>query len=60
MRRRLLCLRASQVRGIADVVTGVAQGNLKRKLTVDAKGEIASLADTINGMIETWQPSPSR
>ncbi|RWF62855.1 response regulator [Mesorhizobium sp. M4B.F.Ca.ET.190.01.1.1] len=43
----------NQVRGIADVVTAVAQGNLKRKLTVDAKGEIASLADTINGMIET-------
>jgi signal transduction histidine kinase/CheY-like chemotaxis protein/HAMP domain-containing protein len=43
----------SQVRGIADVVTAVAQGNLRRKLTVDAKGEIASLADTINGMIET-------
>jgi HAMP domain-containing protein/signal transduction histidine kinase/CheY-like chemotaxis protein len=42
-----------QVRGIAEVVTAVAQGNLKRKLTVDAKGEIASLADTINGMIET-------
>jgi HAMP domain-containing protein len=42
-----------QVRGIADVVTAVAQGNLRRKLTVDAKGEIASLADTINGMIET-------
>src|ERR671931_1547493 len=43
----------NQVRGIAEVVTAVAQGNLKRKLTVDAKGEIASLADTINGMIET-------
>jgi HAMP domain-containing protein/signal transduction histidine kinase/DNA-binding response OmpR family regulator len=42
-----------QVRGIADVVTAVAQGNLRRKLTVDAKGEIASLAETINGMIET-------
>ena len=42
-----------QVRGIADVVTAVANGDLKRKLTVDAKGEIASLADTINGMIET-------
>jgi HAMP domain-containing protein len=35
------------------VVTAVAQGNLKRKLAVDAKGEIAALADTINGMIET-------
>ncbi|MDX8457959.1 HAMP domain-containing protein [Mesorhizobium humile] len=43
----------NQVRGIADVVTAVAQGNLRSKLTVDAKGEIASLADTINGMIET-------
>jgi HAMP domain-containing protein len=31
----------NQVRGIADVVTAVAQGNLKRKLQVDAKGEIA-------------------
>src|SRR6187455_1640855 len=43
----------NQVRGIADVVTAVAQGDLKRKLSVDAKGEIALLADTINGMIET-------
>ena len=43
----------NQVRGIADVVTAVAQGNLKRKLAVDAKGEIAALADTFNGMIET-------
>jgi HAMP domain-containing protein/signal transduction histidine kinase/CheY-like chemotaxis protein len=42
-----------QVRNIADVVTAVAEGDLKRKLTLDAKGEIASLADTINGMIET-------
>src|SRR6185503_3039280 len=43
----------NQVRGIADVVTGVAQGNLKRKLTVDAKGEIKALANTINDMIDT-------
>src|SRR5687767_8475239 len=43
----------NQVRGIAEVVTAVAQGNLRSKLTVDAKGEIAALADTINGMIET-------
>src|SRR6187401_2064203 len=43
----------SQVRGIAKVVTAVANGNLKQKLTVDAKGEIAALADTINGMIDT-------
>ncbi|WP_324808348.1 HAMP domain-containing protein [Sphingomonas sp. LY29] len=43
----------NQVRGIAEVVTAVAQGNLKRKLTVDAKGEIAALAETINFMIDT-------
>ncbi|MEW6366611.1 MAG: HAMP domain-containing protein [Acidobacteriota bacterium] len=42
-----------QVRGIAKVVTAVANGNLKQELTVEAKGEIAALADTINGMIET-------
>ncbi|MFL5243140.1 MAG: response regulator [Gemmataceae bacterium] len=42
-----------QVRGIAKVVTAVAHGDLRQKLTVEAKGEIAALADTINGMIET-------
>jgi len=42
-----------QVRGIARVVTAVANGDLKQKLTVEAKGEIAALADTINGMIDT-------
>ncbi|WP_010583405.1 HAMP domain-containing protein [Schlesneria paludicola] len=43
----------SQVRGIAKVVTAVANGDLKRKLTVEAKGEIAELADTINNMTDT-------
>ena len=42
-----------QVRGIAKVVTAVANGDLKQKLTVEAKGEIAALADTINNMIDT-------
>jgi len=42
-----------QVRGIAKVVTAVANGDLKQKLSVEAKGEIASLADTINNMIDT-------
>ncbi len=42
-----------QVRGIAKVVTAVADGDLKQKLSVEAKGEIASLADTINNMIDT-------
>src|SRR5439155_27071782 len=44
---------SSQVRGIAKVVTAVANGDLKRKLQVEAKGEIAALADTINEMIDT-------
>src|SRR5881398_1031726 len=43
----------NQVRGIARVVTAVANGNLKRKLLLEAKGEIAALADTINSMIDT-------
>ncbi|MBL8115024.1 MAG: HAMP domain-containing protein [Acidobacteria bacterium] len=43
----------NQVRGIAKVVTAVANGDLEQELTVDAKGEIAALADTINGMIST-------
>ncbi|MGH8563464.1 MAG: response regulator, partial [Gammaproteobacteria bacterium] len=42
-----------QVRGIAKVVTGVAVGNLKQKMMVPAKGEVASLADTINDMVDT-------
>src|SRR2546426_917213 len=42
-----------QVRGIARVVTAVANGNLKGKLTLEAKGEIAELADTINSMTDT-------
>jgi HAMP domain-containing protein/signal transduction histidine kinase len=42
-----------QVRGIAKVVTAVANGDLKRKLFLEAKGEIAELAETINSMIDT-------
>src|SRR6266513_1208453 len=42
-----------QVRGIAKVVTAVANGDLQQKLSVEAKGEIAALADTINSMIDT-------
>src|SRR5438045_167758 len=43
----------SQVRGIAKVVTSVAIGNLRQKLSIHAKGEVAQLTDTINEMIET-------
>jgi HAMP domain-containing protein/signal transduction histidine kinase/CheY-like chemotaxis protein len=43
----------SQVRGIAKVVTSVATGNLKQKLSINAKGEVAQLTETINEMIDT-------
>ena len=42
-----------QVRGIVKVVTAVANGNLTQRLTVQAKGEVAALADTINDMTDT-------
>src|SRR5207248_10227014 len=44
----------TQVRGIVKVVTAVANGDLSQKLVgVEAKGEIAALAETINSMIGT-------
>jgi CheY-like chemotaxis protein/HAMP domain-containing protein len=43
----------AQVRGIAKVVTAVAGGDLKRKLALEARGEIAELAETINSMTDT-------
>src|SRR6478672_9819600 len=43
----------AQVRGIVKVVTAVANGSFKEKLTVEAKGEVAALAETINGMTDT-------
>jgi CheY-like chemotaxis protein/signal transduction histidine kinase/HAMP domain-containing protein len=42
-----------QVRGIVKVVTAVANGDLTQKLTVNAKGEVAALAETINNMTRT-------
>src|SRR5205814_2452782 len=42
----------SQVRNIAEVTTAVANGDLSRKITVEAKGEVAELADTINTMVD--------
>jgi signal transduction histidine kinase/HAMP domain-containing protein len=41
-----------QVRSIAQVATAVAKGDLSQKITVEAKGEVAALADTINMMVE--------
>src|SRR5205814_114099 len=43
----------SQVRNIAQIVTAVARGDLSQKITVDAKGEVAALADTINFLTDT-------
>ena len=42
-----------QVRGIVKVVTAVANGDLTQQLTVNAKGEVAALAETINNMTNT-------
>ncbi|WP_449347877.1 HAMP domain-containing protein [Streptomyces xanthochromogenes] len=43
----------SQVRNIAEVTTAVANGDLTKKVTVEARGEVAELADTVNTMVTT-------
>jgi len=40
------------VRGVVNVVTAVAKGDLSQKLEVEARGEVAALADTINQMVD--------
>src|SRR4029077_6964898 len=42
----------AQVRNIADVTKAVANGDLSRKITVDVKGEILELKDTVNRMVD--------
>src|SRR5436853_574563 len=42
----------NQVRNIAEVTTAVAEGELSKKITVDARGEILELEDTINSMVD--------
>jgi HAMP domain-containing protein/signal transduction histidine kinase/FixJ family two-component response regulator len=42
-----------QVRGIVKVVTAIANGDLNQKFVLEAKGEVASLAETINSMTDT-------
>src|SRR5262250_469188 len=42
----------NQVRNIADVTTAVAKGDLSRKITVEAKGEVQALKNTINTMVD--------
>ncbi|MFM9371852.1 HAMP domain-containing protein, partial [Streptomyces sp. Da 82-17] len=43
----------SQVRNISQVATAVANGDLTKKVTVEARGEVAQLADTVNTMVTT-------
>src|SRR3989440_2389136 len=42
----------AQVRNIAEVTTAVARGDLSKKITVDARGEILQLKDTVNTMVD--------
>src|SRR5262249_61334799 len=50
----------NQVRGIVKVVTAVAGGDLRQRLTVESKGEVAALADTINSMTDTLAIFPDQ
>jgi signal transduction histidine kinase/HAMP domain-containing protein/CheY-like chemotaxis protein len=43
----------AQVRSISQVATAVARGDLSQKITVEAKGEVAALAESINSMVDT-------
>jgi HAMP domain-containing protein len=50
----------SQVRNIAKVTIAVANGDLSQNITVDARGEILELKDTINSMVEKLASSRPR
>ena len=49
-----------QVRNIAEVTTAVAKGDLSKKITVDARGEVLELKSTINTMVDQLSTSPPR
>ena len=49
-----------QVRNIAEVTTAVARGDLSKKITVDVRGEILELKDTINTMVDQLNSSLPR
>ena len=44
-----------QVRNIAEVATAIARGDLSRKITVDVRGEILQLKETVNTMVDQLQ-----
>src|SRR5436190_22235967 len=48
----MACNLTGQVRNIAEVTTAVANGDLRKKVTVDVKGEILALRNTIDAMVE--------
>src|SRR5258708_13323117 len=48
-----------QVRGIARVVTAVAEGDLSKKITVDVQGEILELKETVNTMLDQLNAFPT-
>ena len=49
-----------QVRNIAEVATAIANGDLSKKITVDVRGEILQLKETLNTMVEQLAPSPPK
>src|SRR5207237_5353516 len=49
----MACIQTDQVRNISQVAKAVARGDLSQKITVEAKGEVAELADTLNEMTGT-------
>ena len=49
-----------QVRNIAQVTTAVANGDLSKKITVECKGEILELKNTINTMVDQLSRSPRK
>ena len=49
-----------QVRNIAEVATAIATGDLSRKITVDVRGEILLLKETLNTMVDQLARSPTR
>src|SRR5207253_1639284 len=49
-----------QVRGIVKVVTAVATGDLRQRLTVESKGEVAALGETINAMTDNLRHTTER
>jgi len=50
----------TQVRNIAQVTTAVARGRIVAQVTVDVKGEVLELKDTINTMVDSSTPSPPK